>query len=364
MTRYARQQILPEVGALGQDRLRNADVLVVGAGGLGSPVLQYLAGAGVGRITLVDPDTVSLSNLHRQTLFRQDQLGQPKAKMAADAMRALNPDCTVTALTTALTPANAPGLVMAADLVLDCADSFAVSYILSDACFDQNKPLITASALGFQGYVGGFCGGAPSLRALFPDLPNRAATCATAGVLGPVVGTLGAMQAQMALSVLLGVSPSPLGQMLSLDLQNFRVGDFRFEGTGEPAQMLRFIDPTAIQSEDFVVDLRGVEEAEIAITPTAHRLSLVDFDHPPANPLPNEAPSNPPLNPQSVPQRGTNLQPESNASPSPHKGQRVILTCRSGLRAWQAARKMQSYWSGDIFLVALGDFDEPKKDLN
>ncbi|MEO0914188.1 MAG: ThiF family adenylyltransferase, partial [Pseudomonadota bacterium] len=129
-----------------------------------------------------------------------------KARAAADALTALNSGCRMVPVLARLGPGNAEALVSGVDIVLDCADSFAASYILSDLCFLQGTPLISASALGLEGYVGGFCAGAPSLRAVFPELPERVASCATAGVLGPVVGTLGALQAQMALSHLLGLS--------------------------------------------------------------------------------------------------------------------------------------------------------------
>ncbi|MDT8345803.1 MAG: HesA/MoeB/ThiF family protein, partial [Thermohalobaculum sp.] len=162
MTRYARQEVLAEVGPQGQARLGRAHVLVVGAGGLGVPVLQYLAGAGVGRITLVDPDVVSVSNLHRQPLYTTTDAGRPKAEVAADRLAALNPDCVVVPVTARLDPSNAPGLLAGVDVALDCADSFAAAYTLSDACHGAGVPLISASALGLAGYAGGFCGGAPS----------------------------------------------------------------------------------------------------------------------------------------------------------------------------------------------------------
>ncbi|MEM7752181.1 MAG: ThiF family adenylyltransferase, partial [Pseudomonadota bacterium] len=134
MTRYARQQMLPEIGTLGQARLLAAKVLVVGAGGLAASALPLLAGAGVGRITIVDGDRIEQSNLHRQTLFSEADLGRPKADVAAERCRALNRDVTVEPMRSALTPANADALVGQADLILDCADSYAVSYTLSDVC--------------------------------------------------------------------------------------------------------------------------------------------------------------------------------------------------------------------------------------
>lgn len=332
MSRYARQMILPQVGQAGQDRLSRAHVLVVGAGGLGCPALQYLTGAGIGQITIVDPDYVSLSNLHRQTLFRECDTGHFKAIAAQQTLTALNADCQISAHPQTLNPSNAENFVAAADVVLDCADSFAASYILSDHCMAQSVPLISASALGMTGYVGGFCGGAPSLRAVFPDLPQQMASCDVVGVLGPVVGTIGALQAQMALSVLLNLSPSPLGRLQSLDLQSFRFGGFEFSGAPEPQNPLGFISPKAVNDLDFTVDLRGLSEApEPALTAALappHRYLVDDFTP-----------------------RG----------PRPDPGQRAVLICKSGLRAWQAATRLRAYWSGKIVLIALGTTPETER---
>jgi molybdopterin/thiamine biosynthesis adenylyltransferase len=330
MSRYARQLVLPEVGAAGQGRLAAAHALVIGAGGLGAPVLQYLAGAGVGRITVVDPDTVERGNLHRQTLYGERFLGRRKAAAAAVALADLNPEVAVDPVVGRLDPASAPALVRPADVVLDCADSFAVSYTLSDACLDLGRPLISAAALGLDGYIGGFCGGAPSLRAVFPDLPERAQTCATAGILGPVVGLLGCLQAQMALAVLLGIAPSPLGQLVSFEGAGLRFGGFRFDGAPEPLDALGFLAPSQIAGDDFVVDLRGVDEAPVPATPNARRFSVADFG------------------------------PDG---PRPEPGQRTVLCCRSGLRSWQAARRLARVWDGDIRLVALGDQPRVEREI-
>lgn len=317
MTRYARQIILPEVGEGGQNRLSAAHALIIGAGGLGAPVIQYLAGAGVGRLTIVDPDVVAESNLHRQTIFTQTQVGRSKARTACDFTLSLNTDCTVCAVTDHLTPGNVDRLLKCTDIAIDCADSFAASYILSDACYAAGKPMISASALGLSGYVGGFCGGAPSLRAVFPDLPDRAANCATAGVLGPVVGTLGAMQAQMALTTLLGVKPSPLGRLTTFDGATMQCGGFRFDTAPEPQSALRFIAADAIATGDFVVELR--DEAPTPIRPDALRASADQFG------------------------------PDG---PRPAAGQRAVMVCRSGLRAWSAATRLTEHWQGETVLVA------------
>ena len=322
MSRYARQEVLPEVGAGGQRRLAAARVLLVGAGGLGVPVLQYLAGAGVGHLTVVDGDRVAEVNLHRQPLYRTDQVGRPKVEAAAEAVAALNPGVVVEPLRAWLDPVLARDLVPRADLALDCADTFAASLILSDACHARGIPLITASALGMTGYVAGTCGPAPSLRALFPDLPERAATCETAGILGPVVGTLGALQAQMALSVLLALDPSPLGQLLHLDASRWRTTGFRFDGAPEPPDPLPFIGLGELRPDDLLVDLRT--EVPERFRPEARRLALADI--------------------------GT-------LEPPPGTG-RIVVACRTGLRAHHAGMALRQRGTGPVALLAVPPRDD------
>lgn len=322
MNRYARQICLPEVGEAGQAAIRAAHVMVVGVGGLGAPALQYLVAAGIGRLTLVDGDVVSLSNLHRQTLFREADLGKAKVIVAAQTLRALNAECEIETVEAPLDPANVTALLQQVTLVLDCADSFAATYILSDACKASNTPLISASVLGLAGYVGGFCHTASSVRAVFPDLPDRAATCATAGVMGPVVGMIGAAQAQMALAHLIGQRPSPLGQMIRFDMQSFRSSGFRFDTAPEPTADLTFIAPSHIRPSDFVVELRDPEEAAEPVTGQAARMTVAEV---------------------------------AALRPMPGRTQRAVFACRSGLRAWQAATHLRSYWDGDITLIAMGD---------
>lgn len=319
MSRYERQIVLPEVGAEGQERLRAAHVLVVGAGGLAVPVLQYLAGAGVGCLTLVDGDHVEEGNLHRQPLYRMADLGAPKVHAAAAALRALNPEVEIRPMVAWLDPESAPALVDAAELVLDCADTFAASLTLSDACRAAGKPLVTASALGLQGYVAGVCGGAPSLRAIFPDLPGSAPTCSSAGILGPVVAMMGTMQAQMALSVLLDLSPSPLGQMLVWDAARWRMVDFRFDDAPEPAAPLPFIAASAIRPGDLVIDLRS--EAPKPFRADALHMS-------------------------------SDALPDLGVAPGT---ERVVLACRTGLRAHNCAVALRARWQGDIALLGVPD---------
>lgn len=321
--RYASQMILPEFGLDGQERLQAAHVLVVGAGGLGSPALQYLAGAGIGKITLVDADIITKSNLHRQTLYREDQIGQSKAETASAVLIDLNRECKICPRIERLDADNVASLLAEVDVALDCADNFATSYILSDSCLKHCVPLISASALGWSGYVGGFCGSAPSLRAVFPELPNHAASCDSAGVLGPVVGAIGCLQAQMMLSYLLNLSPSPLGQIITLDCRTFRFSGFRFDLAIEPEEpVLKFISPASITPDDYVIELRSDEEAPLPVVPTAIRYCVTDFKF---------------------------------DGPKPTSEPRAVFCCRNGFRAWQAAQRLQSYWEGEISLIAVGD---------
>ncbi|WP_170345787.1 HesA/MoeB/ThiF family protein [Ruegeria atlantica] len=317
MSRYARQTRLPEVGAQGQARLSEARVLVVGAGGLAAPALPLLAGAGVGQMTIMDGDSVDLSNLHRQTFFSEADCGQPKAETVAARCRALNGEADVIGLNQPLTSENAPGTVSQADIILDCADSYAASYILSDTCLARGKPLISASVLGLSGYVGGFCGGGPSLRAVFPDAPDSGASCATAGVLGPVVGVIGAMQAQMALNVILGLDPSPLGQLVQYDARTLRSTGFRFDDAPEPGNCFRFLSTSQLKDTDQIIELRSSQEAPVPIHSNATRVS-----------------------------------PDNLHEIDPNKGKRLALCCATGLRAWRAAEQIQPDWPGEIVLVA------------
>lgn len=319
--RYVRQTVLAEVGAAGQARLAAASVLVVGAGGLGCPVLQYLAGAGVGRLVVVDHDTVEESNLHRQPLYAMADIGTAKAEAARAALARFNPAVAVEAAVERLTPQNAVRLVDGADLVIDAADSFAVTYILSDACQAAAKPLVSASAIGLSGYVGVFCGGGPSYRAVFPDVAADGGTCATVGVLGTAVAVLGSLQAHLALHQLLGLEPSALGRIVTFDAGRLGFGGFGFAGTPEPETYVPFIAPDAVEAADLVVDLRSLEEAPVSPFAGAHRL---DVEH------------------------------VTEIATQPWRGQRIVLCCRSGQRALAAADRLRAQGIEKMALVALG----------
>ncbi|CAO95820.1 ThiF family adenylyltransferase [Erwinia tasmaniensis] len=320
MSRYQRQSMLPEIGESGQQRLAQARVLVIGAGGLGSALLPLLAAAGVGYLRLYDGDRVEEHNLHRQTLYGMQDIGEEKVFCARRALATRNPECVVDARPHALTASATEAALDGIDLAIDAADNFALTWQLSDACLAHHIPLVSASVLGRRGYVGGFCAGAPSYRALFPQLPGSAANCNTAGVMGPAVATLGAMQAQMALSILLNFSPSPLGCLVNCDFVQWHFRPFRFDSATEPDQPpVPFIDRHLLTAQDCVVELRSVDEAPDSVTDAVQRV---------------------------LPQQLSDWQPPTD--------RRIVLVCASGLRAAKAATELELRGFSHLAIIAAG----------
>ncbi|MEO8558081.1 MAG: molybdopterin-synthase adenylyltransferase MoeB [Rhodospirillales bacterium] len=221
--RYARHIILGEVGVEGQAKLLRSSVLVVGAGGLGAPLLQYLAAAGIGRIGVIDDDVVDLSNLQRQVIHRSADIGTAKVESAARAIAALNPDVKVDAFNERLDAANVAKLVAGYHVVADGSDNFTTRYLLNDACFFAHKPLVSAAILRFEGQLtthkAHLGAGHPCLRCLFaaPPPPDQVPSCAAAGVLGALAGTMGSLQATEVVKELLGIGRSLSGRLLLYD---------------------------------------------------------------------------------------------------------------------------------------------------
>ena len=221
LERYSRQLVLPEWSEAAQLALRGASVLVVGAGALGSPVLASLAGAGVGRLGVVDDDDVELSNLHRQHLHFTPDVGVAKAESAAAKLRFLNPEVLVEPYRVRADAASAPGLVEGHDLVVDCSDSFATRYAVNAACCDAGVPLVEGGVVGTSGLVMAIRPGESACyRCAFPEPPppGSAPSCAQAGVIGPAAGVIGSLMALEALKLLTGFRPPLLDAFLQLDL--------------------------------------------------------------------------------------------------------------------------------------------------
>ncbi len=229
LDRYARHLLLPEVGLEGQRRLRASKVALVGAGGLGSPIALYLAAAGVGHLALIDDDRVERSNLQRQVLHGEADIGRPKVDSGADRLRALNPDIALRAIDARLSAANVESLLAGHDLVVDGADNFATRYLISDACVRLGMPMVYGAVQRFHGQVSVFWpgrAGAPGscYRCLFPEPPppEFAPNCAEAGVLGVLPGLIGLLQATEVLKLLLGIGEPLVDTLLRVDALGMR----------------------------------------------------------------------------------------------------------------------------------------------
>jgi adenylyltransferase/sulfurtransferase len=220
LDRYARHIVLPGVGGVGQQKLKESSVLVVGAGGLGSPVLMYLAAAGVGSIGIVEMDAVDLSNLQRQVLYTTAEVGEPKTSAAKRRLEALNPHVRVDTYTLRLTSQNALDLLRPYSLVIDASDNFPTRYLVNDACVLLDKPLIYGAIHQFEGQVSVFHHrGGPCYRCLYPDppKPGSVANCAEAGVFGVLPGVIGSLMGTEALKVQLEVGEPLSGKLLLYD---------------------------------------------------------------------------------------------------------------------------------------------------
>jgi len=287
---YSRQILLKEIGVQGQAALARGRVLVVGAGGLGSPVLQYLAGAGVGYLGVVDADTLDASNLHRQPIFALADVGEQKAELALAAVKRINPTVHVELHAARLDADNALELIRGYDVVVDCSDNFRTKYLINDAAVLAHRPAVFASVYQYEGQLQVYkpderhaC-----LRCLWPDAvaDGVVGNCAEAGVLGPVPGTFGTLQALLTLKILLGLSGQLDGELLLLDFTNFsslklkapRLAECRAPGCAHIREIVR---------EDLGIEIalpsladaarRGLEvidirtQEEIAVRPTGAR---------------------------------------------------------------------------------------------
>jgi sulfur-carrier protein adenylyltransferase/sulfurtransferase len=263
---YSRQTALREVGDAGQQKLRNASVLVVGAGGLGVPVLQYLAGAGVGRIGIVDADKLEPSNLHRQTWYALADCGQPKAVLATRRVEALNPDVGVRTHAVRLDATNAEQIAADYDLILDCTDNFSTKFLLNDLALRLRKPVLFASVYQYEGQLQLVRGddASPCLRCVWPQATRDGlvGNCAEAGVLGPVPGVFGSLQALEALKLLLGLDGLGDDEMLILDLVTLNMQRLRAKRASECDAHRRGGAPVAAEIDAIEISLASVEQAQ------------------------------------------------------------------------------------------------------
>ena len=337
---YSRQTALKEVGAAGQQKLRHASVLVVGCGGLGVPVMTYLAAAGVGSIGLVDADRLEASNLHRQTLYSLADVGKPKVELAAARLRALNPDVEIQTHATRLDAATAPGIVAAYSLVIDCTDNFSTKFMLNDTCVRLRKPVIFSSVYQYEGQLQVVRPerGGPCLRCVWPEATRDGlvGNCAEAGVLGPVPGTFGSLQALEALKLLLDLPGQLSEELLVMDLLTLSVTRVRTRRAadcpgharaahGDQVDMeLSFESLEEALADGFdVVDVREPHELARLATPcsSARHLPIAQLLH------------------------GRPDMPADN---------RYLLVCASGQRSLAAAQELRSRGYGQVFSLRGG----------
>ncbi len=342
---YSRQQALKEVGEEGQAKLRAARVLVVGAGGLGVPVLSYLAGAGIGRLGIVDGDLLEASNLHRQPLYSFDAIGRPKAQLAATRLRALNPDVEVQVYNLRLTATNAAELISAWDLIIDCTDNFSSKFLLNDACVTARKPAILSSIYQYEGQLQvirpdshGAC-----LRCIWPEATRDGlvGNCAEAGVLGPVPGVFGSLQALEALKILLGL-PGQLGdELLVMDLLTLRISRMQARRASACAsgRCARIPATSTLGSEALEVDFDSLSAAQAA------GYTVIDIREP------DEVSDDP------LPGGGIRLMPMQqllHSDSTLSKNERFLLVCASGRRSLAAAQTLHARGFSEVVSLTGG----------
>jgi sulfur-carrier protein adenylyltransferase/sulfurtransferase len=338
---YSRQTALKEVGEAGQQKLRRASVLVVGCGGLGVPVMTYLAAAGVGRIGLVDGDRLEASNLHRQTLYSLADVGKPKVELAAARLHALNPEVEVRTYAMRLDAAEAPAIIERYSLIIDCTDNFSTKFMLNDTCVRLHKPVIFSSVYQYEGQLqvvrperGGAC-----LRCVWPEATRDGlvGNCAEAGVLGPVPGTFGTLQALEALKLVLDLPGQLADELLILDLLTLAVTRVRTRRAADCPEHTRTRRATEARSEDQDnIELRfdSLEEAmtdgfEIVDIREPHEVSRL---------------AAPCANVWHIPIAQL-LHGQSTMTAS----RRYLLVCASGKRSLAAAQELRSRGYGKIF---------------
>jgi sulfur-carrier protein adenylyltransferase/sulfurtransferase len=325
-TDYSRQMALKEVGTKGQAKLRASRVLVVGCGGLGVPVISYLAGAGIGRLGLVDGDHLEASNLHRQVMYALADVGQLKAELAAARVRALNPDVDARVHAVRLDANNAAELVGQHDLVIDCTDNFSTKFLLNDICVRKRVPVIFSSVYQYEGQLqvvrperDGAC-----LRCVWPEATRDGivGNCAEAGVLGPVPGTFGSLQAFEALKLLLDL-PGQLGQeLLVLDLLTMSISRLRTQRSAACPDHARPAQPQLAGALPLELDFPNLDDARAA------GFDVIDIREP-------QEVSEIPISARNIP-----MAQLLHGAPPP--GEKTLLICASGRRSLAAAQELRA----------------------
>tara|TARA_B100000482_G_scaffold20840_1_gene13810 strand:- start:1686 stop:2852 length:1167 start_codon:yes stop_codon:yes gene_type:complete len=345
--RYARHLILPEVGLSGQERLKAASVLCVGAGGLGSPLLLYLAAAGVGRLGIVDGDAVELSNLQRQVIHRSDAVGRSKARSAAESLHALNPHCQIDVHDVMVDRSNVMDLIADYDVVCDGTDNFASRYLINDACVLSGKPLIYGSVQRFEGQVTVFnCDpDSPNFRDLLPVPPSPGAipSCSEAGVMGVMPGLIGLLQATETIKLITGIGRCLNGRLLVVDALSMRFRELTLRRDPDRPAIKDLIDYTQFcgaattDMDSSAIETISVTELKALLDGDAGDLALVDV----RNPAEAEVVVIPSavLIPLATIESGEAIEQVRSLA----EGRRLFVHCKLGMRSAKAAQLLAEH---------------------
>ena len=345
--RYARHLILPEVGLAGQERLKAASVICIGAGGLGSPLLLYLAAAGVGRIGIVDGDAVELSNLQRQVIHRSDAVGRSKARSAAESVHALNPHCQIDVHDVMLDITNVMDLIADYDVVCDGTDNFASRYLINDACVLSGKPLIYGSVQRFEGQVTVFnCNfESPNFRDLLPVPPSPGAipSCSEAGVIGVMPGLIGLLQATETIKLITGIGRCLDGRLLVVDALSMRFRELKLRRDPDRAPIkdlidyAQFCDAATTEMDPSAMETISVTELKALLDGDAGDLALVDVRNPAEAEIvviPSAV-----LIPLSTIESGEAIDQVRSLA----EGRRLFVHCKLGMRSAKAAQLLAEH---------------------
>lgn len=349
--RYSRHISLEEIGAAGQKKLKSARVLIVGLGGLGCPAAMYLAGAGVGKLGLIDPDQVELSNLQRQPLYAESDVGQLKAEVAANYLRSYNPLIEMESYPLALDESNALSLIESYDIVLDATDNFKTRYLVNDACFFLKKLNVFASVTQFEGRLTTFSSEGPCYRCLYPEPPqDLILNCSAEGILGPVPGFWGTLQAIEVLKLILNIGENAIGVMHVGDLLNFSIKKLNIKknlvcplcslnpqitkllpntGSCEPISKLTFeeLQKWIKSGKDFtLIDVREKEEFNLGSLSGAISLPLSQIL----------------------------TTPHAEELPFPPRDKTAVLFCQSGKRSLKAITHLRSLGFSNLLALVEG----------
>lgn len=341
LARYSRHILIPDFGIEGQSKLKRSSVLVIGAGGLGSPVLLYLAAAGVGKIGIVDGDRVDESNLQRQVLFDTTKLGESKALAAAKKIKLLNPHIEVNSFETWLKSDNALDIIRDYDLVVDGTDNFPTRYLVNDACIILDKPLVYGSIFQFEGQVSvfNFCledgERGPNYRDLFPEPPppGLVPSCAEGGVLGVLPGIIGSMQANEAIKILAGIGTTLSGRLFIFDALHFQTVSLKISKNSELPPIVELIDYEqfcGIRDPEIPNDIKKITPRQLfELKNSSQKYQLIDVRQPYEYEIAD------------IGGEKILLDDIERESARIHRDQQVIFYCRSGKRSGDAIQRLQ-----------------------